>query len=786
MSNNKPLKIARSFWILGLFQVAHSIEETVSQLYLKFGPMSEAIHKIFPWFPVFEIGADLFASLNYVLIGLILGSVPAAEKGTKLGFNLMWVWGIVELLNGVFHISTWIVTGSYFPGGITGPIFFVISLLFLLKLKAVCRKENLSKPSNWFTGLFWLGTTLSLVMFTIAALLAGLTILTTGKFSENITNALWIATAVASFLFIFVSGIQLAYRLNWTGKPIVLEPIVLEPKSQKKRPTVGLIYIQGEGIPVDRYVPVAEAIQDASTDLKIWVGLPRFLGKSPIPRETGLAVDQALRAMKKAGMPEKAHIFYIAHSVGGIAIQKYLKAYPERAKGLILTGSFLGKWNLSNLDNHGRTVICYPVPVLTIGGTLDGLARITRIAAAYWYQQINPSENKNKNSDPDNFPVVTIDKATHMQFASGSATSFVKAFDLTPQVDDDTIHKEVAQLVYHFICTLLHETASEVHTSFLANKRDATHQTLEPIINAFRYEGYNGFKPPCYNRQEDNTRTDPCCTPFSPWIQDRANEIMAGSKDLPPGIHHFELNAIDSFHRSYSILPVHLPQIRNQCNGHEPCKLTVTSVTQALYGILDALDTGLFPIAAFSLRTKLNSRQKFWQHAGFPNPDYQETDGPSRGKEINEHLYQWAIHNASEPARLQFEQLGVEMVMGEDVIPVVPAGPLWLLNYPKFTYLMEDKKAKNSLPKAVQVRSTVLKTPTNYPIKASAGFHYCQLLSPATATEWIYVDSLRAKASLSGNLFIYGPWGGLGNVLRFFLRGTLRQTRTTSLFLDRD
>ncbi|NEO75995.1 HXXEE domain-containing protein [Moorena sp. SIO4G3] len=777
MSNNKPLKIARSFWFLGLFQVAHSIEETVSQLYLKFAPMSEAIHKIFPWFPIFEIGADLFASLNYVLIGLILGSVPAAEKGTKLGFTLMWVWGIVELLNGVFHIGTWIVTGSYFPGGITGPIFFVISLIFLLRLNAVCRKENLSKPSNWFTGLFWLGTTLSLAMFITTALLAGLTILTTGKFSENITLALWIATAVVSFLFIFVAGIQLAYRFNCTGKPIVLEP-----KFDKTGPTVGVIYIQGEGIPVDRYVPVAEAIQDASTDLQIWVGLPRFLGKSPIPRETGLAVNQALRAMKKAGMPKTANLFYIAHSVGGIAIQKYIKAYPERAKGLILTGSFLGKWNLSNLDNNGHTIICYPVPVLTIGGTLDGLARITRIAAAYWYQQENPSES----SDPDNFPVVTIDQATHMQFASGPATSFVKAFDLTPQVDDDTIHKKVGELVYHFIRTKLPETPSEVHTEFLANKRKATKQTLEPIIKAFIDEGYNGFKPACYNRQDDNTRTDPCCTPFSPWIQDHANEIMAGSKDLPPGIDHFELNAIDSFHRSSSILPVHLPQIRNQCNGHEPCKLTITSVTQALYGILDALDTGLFPIAAFSLRTKLNSRQKFWKHAGVPHPDYNETDGPSRGAEINQHVYQWAIDNASESARLQFERLGVEMVMGEDFIPVIAAGPLWLYNYPKFVYLMEDKKAKNSLPKALQVRSTVLKTPINYWIKASAGFHYCQLLSPATVTEWIYVDSLRAKGSLSGNLFIYGPWGGLRNVLRFFLRFTFRQTRTTSLFLDRD
>ena len=770
MSDHKPLKIAHRFWIMGLFQVAHSIEETVSQLYLKFAEMSEAIHHLFPWFPVFEISSDLFAALNYILIGLILGALPSAHQGTSLGFTLMWVWGIIELLNGLFHISTWIVTGSYFPGGYTGPIFFVISLMFLLKLRSVCRPEQLKKPSQWWTGFFWLGTTLSLTFLVLTASLVALTLFLTDKVTPHLTHIMWGMTAIVGFLFLFVAGIQLAYRLNWTGKPIVLKP-----KSEGS--SIGLIYIQGEGIPVDRYVPVAEAIQAASPDLSVWVGMPHFMGKSPIPRETGLAVQQALRAMKAAGMPDDAKFFYIAHSVGGIAIQKYLKAYPEMAEGLILTGSFLGKWNLSNLDNQGRTIVCYPVSVLTIGGTLDGLARITRIAAAYWYQQVNPAQE----SDRTQFPVVTIDQATHMQFASGAATSYVAAFDLTPCVEETTVHQEIGQLVYHFIAKHLSDTANEAHTSFLAQKQEQAKKTLEPIVYAFLQAGYNGFKPACYNSAEDNTREDPCCTPYAPWIQDHANEIMAGSDEVPSGTQPFKLNAIDSFHRSYSIFPVHLPQIRNRCSGSEPCTLTVTSVTQALYGILDALDTGFFPVAAFSLRSKLNSRQNFWEHAGVPNPNFEETDGPSRGAQINRQVYQWAMDNASPTAREYFNQWGMNMEMGEDFITPA-AGPLWLWSYPKLKYLTQSQ----SSPQALQVRSTVLKTPTKFWISASAGFHYCQLLSPATVTEWIYIDSLRAKGSISGNLFLYGPWGGLKNVLRFFLRGALRQTRTTNLFLDRD
>jgi len=36
----------------------------------------------------------------------------------------------------------------------------------------------------------------------------------------------------------------------------------------------------------------------------------------------------------------------------------------------------------------------------------------------------------------------------------------------------------------------------------------------------------------------------------------------------------------------------------------------------------------------------------------------------------------------------------------------------------------------------------MMRTPVDYPISAAAGFHYCKLLSPYKAMEWIYVDSL--------------------------------------------
>ncbi len=43
----------------------------------------------------------------------------------------------------------------------------------------------------------------------------------------------------------------------------------------------------------------------------------------------------------------------------------------------------------------------------------------------------------------------------------------------------------------------------------------------------------------------------------------------------------------------------------------------------------------------------------------------------------------------------------------------------------------------------VIVRSPTLRTPNDYSVPVVAGFHYCKLLSPARALEWISIDSLR-------------------------------------------
>jgi hypothetical protein len=42
----------------------------------------------------------------------------------------------------------------------------------------------------------------------------------------------------------------------------------------------------------------------------------------------------------------------------------------------------------------------------------------------------------------------------------------------------------------------------------------------------------------------------------------------------------------------------------------------------------------------------------------------------------------------------------------------------------------------------------MMRTPTNYWASEARGFHYCKLLSPFRAVEWIYIDALYDRGGI--------------------------------------
>lgn len=71
------------------------------------------------------------------------------------------------------------------------------------------------------------------------------------------------------------------------------------------------------------------------------------------------------------------------------------------------------------------------------------------------------------------------------------------------------------------------------------------------------------------------------------------------------------------------------------------------------------------------------------------------------------------------------------------------AGPLWIWYYMQY----KDNADKTE----TLLQSPMMRTPTDYPIAEARGFHYCKLLSPFRALEWIYIDSLYDRDGINSN-----------------------------------
>lgn len=87
----------------------------------------------------------------------------------------------------------------------------------------------------------------------------------------------------------------------------------------------------------------------------------------------------------------------------------------------------------------------------------------------------------------------------------------------------------------------------------------------------------------------------------------------------------------------------------------------------------------------------------------------------------------------STQAKANYDKYGVKLVTGDDLGPF-NEGPLWIWT------LMDYTESEDGTEMVVS--SPMMRTPTNYFVRSAAGFHYCKVLSPFKAIEWMYLDGL--------------------------------------------
>ena len=301
------------------------------------------------------------------------------------------------------------------------------------------------------------------------------------------------------------------------------------------------------------------------------------------------------------------------------------------------------------------------MPSLTIGGELDGLCRVTRIAENLYTQvllheqrvtssQIVLTKNSSYcttcqnqitfSSDPDAasayMPVTVIPGMNHMEFASGDIPKFVLDNDLQPDIDEDEAQSLVVEDASAFMGSIINPSDSSFLDQLKSRVKESTDFT-QPIIDALIMESYEQFLPPCYCETPDEYGgkaeygtcvSMPNCTGGVEWTTQYSQAIMGGT--VAPGtaseVQGLTINNTDSIHLVTEEDPsCHLPHIHGNpdsaanpghddtppiCESPDGCTLDITTVTQHLYHnagevdiwrlhfSVDWADTGFLPIAA--------------------------------------------------------------------------------------------------------------------------------------------------------------------------------------------
>jgi len=234
-------------------------------------------------------------------------------------------------------------------------------------------------------------------------------------------------------------------------------------------------------------------------------------------------------------------------------------------------GSVLLRDNHS-INDDGTTHFDYNVPTLTLGGTKDGLMRVSRLAEAYWHSQVN-IEDAQKNM----FPIFALEGTSHMSYMTGDAPSAVLKKDLIPDLDDASARTQFGTAVVDFI----DQVNSGDYSYEIPND---TASVLAVLLEGIEMESSYQLKEPCYGHETENPDV-PTCFHGNNWTNEYTQRMMGGDFDNT----NITVVNDDNFHRVQSVAPVHLPFIDGTCDKKttETCTLKTTTISENLYEKLD-------------------------------------------------------------------------------------------------------------------------------------------------------------------------------------------------------
>eukprot|EP01084_Bolivina_argentea_P273053 465038_1 len=459
-------------------------------------------------------------------------------------------------------------------------------------------------------------------------------------------------------------------------KLLIGKNIILPPPINKFGSEIGLIFIPDENIDNFNYVGITSGLQN-ETDYRLYIGIPEFIENDPNIFEFNDKLIEIFKEFELIGYKtNKSKTFMAGHGKGGFLMQlwtginanNYTNIYPFNYGGQILLSSFIQRIfrnNNSQLLNYTN----YSIPTLSLSGELDGICRITRIIEQFYIQN-NKQINEFSNNFIINYPVIIIYGMNHIQVTditdiySMPLTIFNN--DFQPEISYKSAHNQIISVITSFM------NISKNNINIIPIMINNSLLLAKSFINALNLEGFYHFKLPC------NCINNTCdeqwnCASGSNWTNLNAQQTMCSFSELSNNGSNIRIINRDSFHPTWQNKPqVHYAWILNNCSSPTQinCILNTLTVTQNIYNYKQEYipilnDNGFEPISATWMRTKINSKQRCYQHINYKGYVKEEWN---KCEILNKKSVNYGINNIINKNTLnRYNYYGLPLQIGTDI-----------------------------------------------------------------------------------------------------------------------
>lgn len=448
---------------------------------------------------------------------------------------------------------------------------------------------------------------------------------------------------------------------------------------------VGLIFIPDVNITGEQYNKTARAIQEAS-ELRLWVVLTGdYFFSVPDTQQVEGAVNSAIGQLERAGMNSKTYVG-VGHGLGGRNLQSY--AQNSNLRAIVLLGSSLPS-HISMMD--------YPIPVLTLCGELDGLMRIPRVAGEY-EKLMGAAKDSDFFRGVYRTPVIYIPGTNHALFASGQMPRFILDDDLAASISEEQAHGIIGQHVDSFLTVSFSSSESKVDNALnqLVHAFSQTAGKLQPFLDLKRLDVGDDGRTSLWTILAQEF--------FADELSDRVNAYNLIIKN--PG---FFLSIPTITHTDDGVIA------GTSALVHYDLK-TTWKRWHAVYESPREISMKLVSKESFRLALDSNHTSRLFSK-------------PHDCKSLNRLAFALALTVSSEDAKERYLKRGRPIIFEED--EMLESNLHWAS---RPLYMKETEAG-------LVVRSVGMITAASG--RMISGRHYCKVISPYRAMEWINVNSLR-------------------------------------------